>query len=150
MLRELVVAFGIVGVCLVIHIAGMVTLANWLVRRKATLKRHDGPFFTAILLIVVFVVIIILHLAEAAIWASFYLARGLFNDFETSFYFSLTSYSTVGYGDVLLPDKWRLLGTVEAVSGVLLCGLSTAFLFAIINVLFQARMQQLTERRLNG
>jgi len=147
MLKELIIAFGIMGLCLVIHISGMVMLGDRLVRRRKTIE-HGGPLSAALLLIAVFVIIIILHLTAAALWAVFYLWYGLFKDFETSLYFSLTCYSTVGYGDVLLPDSWRLLGTVEAISGALLCGLSTAFLFAIINVMFRFRVQQLMKRHL--
>jgi Ion channel len=95
------------------------------------------------LLFGVFVVIILLHFVEALLWAAFYVLNGLFDNFETSLYFSLNTYSTVGYGDVLLPGRWRVLGTIEAISGVLLCGLSTAFLFAIITALFRFRTGQI-------
>ena len=150
MLKELVFAFALMGLCLVIHISGMLLLADRLVRRRQILEQRTGSVFVAFLLSIVFVITIILHMVEAGLWAVFYLWYGLFNNFETSFYFSLKSYSTVGYGDVLLPDNWRVLGTVEAISGALLVGLSTAFLFAIINALFQFRLQQLTKRRESG
>lgn len=91
----------------------------------------------ATLLTIIFGVIIVLHVFETNIWAVFYYWRRLFADYETSLYFSLGTYTTIGYGDVVLPTKWRLLGSIEGISGVLLCGLSTAFLFAVINVLFQ-------------
>lgn len=139
MLNELLVAFGIVAVCVVLHTAGMVMLAEWLLRRRAALERRSGVTNFALLLIMVFAVIILLHLTEAAIWATFYRQQGLFPDYETSLYFSLTSYSTIGYGDVLLPQRWRLLGCVEGISGVLLCGVSTAFIFVIVNALIQIR-----------
>lgn len=83
-----------------------------------------------------------LHITEASIWAGFYYSQELFKDFESSMYFSLTSYTTIGYGDVLLPEKWRLLGAIEGVSGVLLCGVSTAFIFAVISAMLQIRLQQ--------
>ncbi|HEX3186311.1 MAG TPA: potassium channel family protein, partial [Pyrinomonadaceae bacterium] len=78
---------------------------------------------------------------ETSLWATFYYARGLFQDFETSLYFSLVTYGTMGFGDVVLPQRWRLLSGIEGISGVLLCGLSGAFIFAVINALFQRRMQ---------
>jgi Ion channel len=143
MLRELTIAFGIMGVCLVIHLSGMVALGDQLVRRRQTIERRVGPSFNAMLLFGVFVVIIMLHFLEALLWAAFYVLNGLFDNFETSLYFSLNTYSTVGYGDVLLPGRWRVLGTIEAISGVLLCGLSTAFLFAIITALFRFRTGQI-------
>jgi voltage-gated potassium channel len=145
-LRELFVAFGIVAVCVVIHVIGMVSLIEWLLDQRTTLERKTGMTQFSLLLIVIFAIVILLHLAETAIWAAFYSWRHLFPDYETSLYFSLGSYTTIGYGDVVLPQRWRLLGGIEGVSGVLLCGLSTAFIFAIVNALFQIRMQKRARR----
>jgi hypothetical protein len=141
MLVQLAFAFGIFSICLMIHIAGIVILAERILKQRATLERQASTMQFTLLLIKVFAIIIMLHLAAAAIWAAFYQQRGLFPDYETSLYFSLKSYLTIGYGDVLLPQNWRLLGCVEGISGVLSCGLSTAFIFVIINTLFQIRMQ---------
>jgi hypothetical protein len=57
----------------------------------------------------------------------------LFSDFETAFYYSAQNYTSLGYGDVLPSEQWRLLGPLEAVNGLLAFGLSTAVLFAILN-----------------
>ena len=122
---------------MVIHITGLVILGEELVRRREKIEARFTFLYAALLLIVVFTAILFLHLLEATIWAGFFLWGGLFPNFELALYCSLTSYSTAGYGDVLLPPKWRLLGTIEAISGVLLCGLSAAFLFAVVNGLFQ-------------
>src|ERR1044071_441777 len=126
MLNELAVACGIVAICVVIHTAGLVALVEWLLSRRARLEGKSGMAHYTLLLIWVFAVIILLHLMETAVWAACYQWWRLFPDYETSFYFSLGSYTTIGYGDVVLPQKWRLLGGIEGVSGVLLCGLSTA------------------------
>jgi hypothetical protein len=147
MTKELLAAFGIMGVCLVIHVTGMALLGEQLIRRRDEIEARISVASAALLLIAVFSIVISLHIGEAAIWAAFYHRAGLFKDFETALYFSLKSYSTVGYGDVLLPQNWRLLGTIEAVSGVLLCGLSAAFLFAIVNALFRFRVHRLQRER---
>jgi hypothetical protein len=137
MARELLIAFGVMGICVVIHVTGIIFVAEVLVRRRQKIEARVGFAYAAGLLIIVFGAVITLHLSEAVIWAAFYSWNGLFQDFETSLYFSLSSYTTAGYGEVLLPRSWRLLGTIEAISGVLLCGLSAAFLFAIVNALFR-------------
>jgi len=122
-------------------------MAEWLFRRRAFLERKDTRLRSAILLIALFAGIMVLHITETSVWAVFYYTSQLFKDFESSLYFSLTSYTTIGYGDVLLPEKWRLLGAIEGVSGVLLCGVSTAFIFAVITAMFQIRLQQQQQQR---
>jgi hypothetical protein len=141
MLRELLISAMIVAICLVIHSAGLVILFDWLLRQRTSLEEQYRLARTVVLLIVAFTVIMLLHLSETAIWAGFYYARGLFPDYETSLYFSMGSYTTIGYGDIVLPRNWRLLGAVEGISGVLLCGLSTAFIFAVVNAVFKIRIE---------
>ena len=121
-------------------------MAEWLLRHRDYLQQRAGRLRHAILLILLFSGILLLHIVETNLWAVFYYTRGLFTSFETSLYFSLTSYTTIGYGDVLLPEKWRLLGAIEGISGVLLCGISTAFIFAAISQMLQIRMQQRNAR----
>lgn len=142
MVRELIAAFVIVAVCVVIHVVGIVLLADWLLDRRSVREQLGSMTHFTILLIAAFAVIILLHVAETGVWAVFYLWWGLFPDFETSLYFSLVSYTTIGYGDVVLPQKWRLLGGIEGISGALLCGLSTAFIFVVLNSMFKIRIQQ--------
>ena len=137
MLTELLISFGILGVCLIIHILGLLILGDQIVLRRVKIEERIRSTYTPVLLMIVFSLVIALHVVEAALWAVFYISAGLFPDFETSLYFSLGSYSTVGYGDAVLPYRWRLVGTVEAISGVLLCGLSASFFFAVVNALFR-------------
>ena len=99
----------------------------------------------AMLLVLLFVGIMLLHVLETSMWAVFYYSRALFKDFETSLYFSLTSYTTIGYGDVLLPQRWRLLGAIEGVTGVLFCGISTAFIFAVMSSMLQSRLRSFSD-----
>jgi voltage-gated potassium channel len=147
MVRELLTAFGIMGICLVIHVTGIAILGEQLIRLRKKIKVHIGFVTTATLITTIFIILILLHVGEAAIWAGFYHQAALFKDFETSLYYSLKSYSTVGYGDVLLPQNWRLLGTIEGISGVLLCGLSAAFLFAVINGLLRFRIHRFEQEQ---
>ena len=66
---------------------------------------------------------------EIVMWAWVYLRYALFDNWETALYFSASSYTTLGFGDVLLPEGWRLLAGATAANGLLLFGLSAAFLF---------------------
>ncbi len=70
------------------------------------------------------------HTVEIWAWAFVYLSLGVVPSLEASLYFSTTTFSTVGYGDMVLPHSWRLLGALEGVNGFLLIGWSTAYLVA--------------------
>jgi Ion channel len=143
MLRESIAAFILIAICVFIHTTGVVRLALLLVRRRGSMVRRFGTAHNSMVLIGVFGALLLLHLTESCIWGAFYRWRGLFENYETSLYFSLGTYTTLGYGDVLLPQRWRLLGSLEGITGVLLCGLSTAFLFSVVNSLFQFRVQRM-------
>lgn len=142
MLKELIIAFGIAAICVVIHINALIILAGKLLDWRSKFDKLAGFTRYTLILNMVFAIIIILHLVETAIWATAYLWWELFSDYETALYFSLTSYTTIGYGDVVLPEKWRLLGGIEGISGVLLCGVSTAFIFVVLNDMHQVRRQK--------
>ena len=146
-LKELVVAFAIMAICVVIHSATLVNFSAWLITKRPNIDQRNAMLLYSLMLILSFFVLILLHLAETGIWALFYYWRGLFADFETSLYFSLGSYTTIGYGDVVLPQRWRMLGGIEGLSGVLLCGLSAAFVFALVNSAFQFRVEQQAARK---
>ena len=146
MLRVLIISFLIVGVCVVIHTAGLVMLAQRILNRRSRLEKMGSWGHGAVLLLV-FAAVITLHMIETAIWAAFYQWWELFPDFETSWYFSLTSYTTIGFGDVTLPQRWRMLGGIEGFSGVLLSGVSTAFIFVILNAMVNSRVLSLNRDR---
>lgn len=146
MLRELLIAFVIVAICVVIHAGGIAIFAQFLSARFP-LENLVALNRQMLVLILVFAMVITLHLIETGIWAMFYFWNNHFPDYETALYFSLGTYSTIGYGDVVLPQRWRLLGGIEGISGVLLCGLSGAFIFAVVNVVYQARLQQRALKR---
>ncbi|HEX6650726.1 MAG TPA: ion channel [Pyrinomonadaceae bacterium] len=140
MFNEIVTAAVIVSVCLIIHTAGVLLMAEWLLQRREHIERNAGSRHFALVLVALFAGIMFLHVVETSLWATFYYVQNLFTDFETSLYFSMVSFTTIGYGDVLLPRNWRLLGVIEGFSGVLLCGVSTGFVFAVINAMLQFRL----------
>mgnify|MGYP001147455140 FL=1 len=68
--------------------------------------------------------------AEVWHWAAAYSLIGVVDDFETALYFSTTTFSTVGFGDVVPHQEWRMLAALEGINGFLLIGWSTAYLIA--------------------
>jgi voltage-gated potassium channel len=113
-----------------VECAGMAALIHWARAYFARGIKTQRVWHTAVLMIRFTSVTILLHLLQILLWAAFYRLR-CFRSWESCFYFSATSYSTVGYGDIVLPPVWRLLGPVEAIMGVLMCGISVSVLFAV-------------------
>src|SRR6202165_3317760 len=130
--REASAAVVLVTLTLSWRGAGLAAVIAWARPNFAPDVLRLGAIRSAILMMRLMTAFIGLHVLEILLWAGFY--RWLcFPSWESAFYFSAASYATVGYGDVVLPRMWRTLGPVESIIGVLMCGLSASFLFAIVS-----------------
>jgi hypothetical protein len=109
--------------------------------------RRTGRSFGRDLGIVVLVVsyALLAHLVEMALWAALFVVCGEFPGFGTAFYHSAVNFTTLGYGDIVMTPAWRLLGPLEAANGVLMFGVSTAMIFAVIQRLVHARFDDLRD-----
>jgi hypothetical protein len=134
MLSRLSIALVLMAVCVAIHGAGVSWALRKLRRSPLRPQRFSG---TTRLFVLVAAWMILLHLAEIAVWAGFYLWKDAMPDLASALYFSAVTYTTTGYGDLVLAEEWRLLGAVEALTGILMCGWSTGFFFAVVNRLYE-------------
>ena len=130
MLSKLLVALCLMALCVAIH-AGGVTFALRRVRRYQCSGQHfwRGTLFFACIA----GWMILLHLCEILVWSFVYSWMEAIPDLTSAAYFSAVTYTTTGYGDVVLPEEWRLVGGVEALTGILMCGWSTGFFVAIVS-----------------
>ena len=81
------------------------------------------------------------HLVQIGLWAVALQMCGEISTFEKAFYCSAQNYTALGYGDIELSERWRLLGPLEAINGLLLFGLSTAVMFAVMSRLITNRLR---------
>jgi hypothetical protein len=139
MLVKVFTACLLVAATVVIHAGGLAALYTSLMKRHAALPTSFWPMTW--LLISVALALLLIHAIEIAVWALFFLWAGLLPDAESAFYFSGVTYATVGYGDLVLPQAWRIFGPIEGLTGILMCGLSTGFFFAILVRVFGARFK---------
>jgi hypothetical protein len=142
MLRQILVAFILVSINVSIHATGMVELFKWLIRKQPKIEKKFSTVNNIFLFIEIFAIILSLHLAQMCIWAGFYEIWAGLKDFESALYFSIATYVTIGYGDVVLPVGWRLLGAIEGITGILTFGWSTGVIFAVASRLMSARVGQ--------
>src|SRR5262245_3779339 len=137
MIKVILAALALTAITVVMHGVGTVLMSRrvnqlWSAR-KDQLRRLGAE-----LLVARFVSgLLLLHLSEAVVWALFYVLEGLLPTLEAAAYFSLTSYTTVGYGDIVLKEPWRLLGPLEAAVGVLMLGWSTGVLVAVLGKIYR-------------
>ena len=123
-------AILLVSITLIIQCGGAAALIIW-IRSIPRESQRVRVFRCATLVMQTTVAVIILHGVVILLWASCY--RWLCLPYwESAFYFSASSYATVGYGDVVLPSKWRLLGPLESMVGMLMAGVSIGLLFAAV------------------
>jgi hypothetical protein len=87
--------------------------------------------------------VLIAHLIEIALWAVLLIICREFPDFRTAYYYSAGNYTTLASGDLIMTPSWKLLGPLEAANGMLMFGVSTAIIFAVIQRLIQARFVDL-------
>jgi hypothetical protein len=85
------------------------------------------------------------HLIEIALWALLFMMCGEFSAFGNAFDHSAVNYTSLGYGDVLMTPSWRFLGPLEAANGLLMFGVSTAMIFAVIQRLLLTRFVDLRD-----
>ena len=145
-LKLVLAALSLTTITVIIHGVGAAPAARRAVRAWAARRDRRGWLGTELLLAQLVGLLLLLHLAEAVVWALFYLLADALPNLETASYFSLTSYTTVGYGDVVLPEPWRLLGPLEAAVGMLMLGWSTGLLVAVIGRIYRQLYPTLTGR----
>jgi hypothetical protein len=142
-LIPLAVAAAVILCTIFIHALPVSATLEFL-RRARRLGRTGKNFWSDFVIIVLaMLATLAAHLIEIALWARVFVLCGEFPDFGTAYYHSAVNYTTLGYGDLIMSPHWQLLGPLEAANGMLLFGVSTAMVFALIQWLIEARFADL-------
>jgi hypothetical protein len=140
MIRPLLLGAGVLLCSMLTYAVATAVIVHLLVRLIRS--GYVGQVFwkNVFVMIVITFVTAAAHLCEIALWAGALLACGEIVDFEKALYLSAQNYTALGYGDIVLSERWRLLGPLEAINGLLLFGLSTAVMFAVMSRLIANRL----------
>jgi len=147
MFAPIIAAVVLAFVSAIIHALGLLMLLYWHTRQWPKIEANFSPRRNLQLFLALIGVILVLHVLEIGVSAGCYFWQHCLPDFETSFYVSGATYTTLGYGDVVLPRPWRLVGVSESLTGVLLMGWSAAFFFAMVSRLFDLRIRYWQQQR---
>jgi voltage-gated potassium channel Kch len=112
----------------VVHAVATSGVAHWV--RARHIKQWVGQSQTkrTVVIAVLVIVMFIASVLEAALWAVTYVAVGAITALEEALYFSMVTYTTLGYGDVTMEGQWRLLSAFEAANGIIMFGWTTAII----------------------
>ena len=117
-----------------------------IVRRQKRLGQAGASFWSDFAIVALIILLsMVAHLIEIALWAAVFMICGEFHEFGMAYYHSAVNYTTLGYGDLIMSPKWRLLGPLEAANGILMFGVSTAMIFTLILRLTQTRFVDLKD-----
>ena len=139
MLRPLLVGVAITLGTIIIHglLLGLIIAR---VRRDLQLGRVGVRFWLDLTFVTsVTMLALTAHLVEIAMWALVFDLCGEFSNFAPAFYHSAVNYTSLGYGDVIMSARWKLLGPLETADGMLMFGVSTAMIFGVVQRLIQTR-----------
>jgi hypothetical protein len=137
-IAKLLLAWSLMALCVAIHAMGVTAALRWWGRRSP-----QGYWSWTSTLVFVAGWMILLHLIEITVWGLVYAGAAAMPDLQAAFYFSAVTYTTTGYGDLTLPVEWRLVGGIEALTGILMCGLSTGFFVAVVARMLQSINKEL-------
>src|SRR6266851_558918 len=130
---------------IIIRALAVIATVNF-IRRERRLGRVGTGFLIDLSIVALVISVeLVAHLIEIAIWAVLFSVCGEFSNFGTAYYHSAVNYTTLGYGDVIMTPSWRMLGPLEAANGMLMFGVSTAIIFAVIHRLIQTRFADLRD-----
>jgi hypothetical protein len=117
----------------VVHVLGLVLINSRIVQAlSGRMGRQHSTYVFATAMSVAVLLVTVLHAFEAVVWAIAYLLLGALPDVRAAMLYSVSALTTYGHASALLADRWRMLGALEALNGMLLFGLTTAFLFVMI------------------
>ena len=117
MIANLALGLAVIAMCVLIHTIGLIEVTRWTTLIAARFHAFGSKGNSLALLPSVLGIFVLVHVAI-----------GSFADLETALYFSIETFSTLGYGEVIPPVEWRVFSALEGVTGFLLIGWSTAYI----------------------
>ena len=137
MLMPLILGSATVFITMGVQVAVVVRMIQYVIKMMDRKESEQTRFgFDTYVIGMVLLILFTGHLIQAAIWAALFIYLGEFTDFQTAFYHSTVNFASLGYGDIVMSERWRLLGALEASNGVLMFGLSAGTLLAVMSNLF--------------
>ena len=132
MLPYLLTGLPVILLCFFLQALFVSLSLRYYVRYRQAQEHRDSLFLDVSLLSIVMLLTLLGNFIQMTIWAALFMLLGEFNDFTTALYHSGVNFATLGYGDIVMSERWRLLGPLEAANGILMFGVSTSVMTAAV------------------
>lgn len=140
MLLNVLTGLPVICLCLVLEAVFVGYCLRYYAKYSLSHQYDRGARTDIVLLSVVMLLTLLGNFLQMIIWALLFLLLGEFGDFRTSLYHSGVNFATLGYGDIVMSERWRLLGPLEAANGILMFGVSTAVMTAAVMDVIKSHM----------
>jgi hypothetical protein len=151
MVQDLLVGIVTMTACLTIQALVVALLMKALFALESRQLINVKLAGASLLLLAVMLGLLVGNLLQITLWAVLFHSHGEFESFGVAFYHSVVNFTTLGYGDLVMSEGNRLLGALEALNGVLMIGITTGFLFMVLNGLMQrAWKKRIAEHETNA
>ena len=131
MLLNIAIAAFLMAVTTIIHAGGMILLLHDLKQQRTGVLawwQKSREYWIVTIILTMFIIAVL----ETLVWAFAYLALGAIEGLEKALYFSMVTFTTLGYGEIVLEERWRLLASFEAANGIIMFGWTTAIVIAAV------------------
>jgi hypothetical protein len=142
---NLLVGLPAMLLCLVVQVAFAFWSVRYYVRQSATATNRRGLLAGIRPLLVAMLVMMLGTLVQIALWGALFVVLGEFSELYEAIYHSAVNFASLGYGDIVMTKRWKLLGPLEAVNGVMMLGMSAAALMAILQQMIKVQRDALRQ-----
>ena len=132
MLHNLLVGLPVLILCLLLQGVVVTVALRQYAGFKVRYPTTGSAWVDIVVLSTVMLVTLLGNFVQMAVWALLFLVLGEFDDFHTALYHSGVNFATLGYGDIVMSERWRTLGPLEAANGILMFGVSTSVMTAAV------------------
>ncbi len=141
-IMDLFIGTVLICVTVTIHAIFLDVLIRWIEKTYNSARLLFKSHWKIPLLVSAVLGVFVAHIIQIWLWAIFYLLAGAIDTLEASLYFSTSTFTTVGFGDIVLNEQWRLVSAFQSANGFILFGWSTAFIFEIMSRLYERDSQK--------
>ena len=148
--RNFLVGIPVMLLCLVVQVAVVFWCVRYCARRSAQGSGNRLLLATVRPLAVTMLAMMSANLLQIALWGWLFVSLGEFEDLYAAIYHSAVNFTSLGYGDVVMNQKWKLLGPLEAANGVLMMAMTAATLTAILQNVIRSQTDAIVAGRHRG